>query len=226
MHNSYKFVVFCKYLPVFAFILFSSSSAQQRKRKQQEDGKPIMDKRNTRTLNSIYKALLQLMSEKAFNAITVKELCSRADVNKSTFYNYFNDIFDCREKWMIYNVESVFKIGKDNFKEQNYWELIGEPRPYLEHILDYIEENLFYFKKLYNSPYYGVYISEFKQLLIYYLTKSNHISIYENCQDYLRLVFLCGGIVDSIFSMINKYDRDMLCGTLEELMKASHNQQK
>lgn len=176
------------------------------------------DKRNTRTLNSIYKALLQIMCEKDFNTITVKELCERADVNKSTFYNYFDDIFDCRKKWMVYNVETVFLIGKENFRGMNYIDIISTPRPYLEHILDYIEENQFYFKKLYNSPHYGVYMTEFKQLLVAYIANHNNLSTYKNCPAYLTLIFLSGGIIDTIFAMLNKYDREILCSTLEELV--------
>lgn len=178
----------------------------------------MANKRNTRTLESIYKALLRLMCEKSFHTITVKELCEQADVNKSTFYNYFDDIFECREKWMLYNVETVFQIGRSNFEEMNYLGIIAAPRPYLEHVLDYIEENLFYFKKLYNAEHYGIYITEFKQLLVSNIARSNHISLYDNGALYLMLVFLCGGMIDAIFAMINKYDRDILCGTLEKLI--------
>ena len=42
----------------------------------------------------IQDSLLQLLQEKPLEKITVKELCERADVNRGTFYRYYEDIFD------------------------------------------------------------------------------------------------------------------------------------
>lgn len=45
----------------------------------------------------IQDSLLQLLQEKPLEKITVKELCERADVNRGTFYRYYEDIFDLFE---------------------------------------------------------------------------------------------------------------------------------
>lgn len=46
----------------------------------------------------IREALYELMKDKPLNKISVKEICEVADVNRSTFYAYYLDIYDLHEK--------------------------------------------------------------------------------------------------------------------------------
>jgi AcrR family transcriptional regulator len=57
-----------------------------------------IDRRIRRTKKMLLMGLTKLMSEKKINNITVKELTDLADVNRSTFYLYYKDIFDMVEK--------------------------------------------------------------------------------------------------------------------------------
>ncbi|MGM8212497.1 TetR-like C-terminal domain-containing protein [Virgibacillus sp. W0430] len=43
-------------------------------------------------------SLLKLLKEKQLSAITVKEICMHADINRSTFYAHFSDHFDLLEQ--------------------------------------------------------------------------------------------------------------------------------
>lgn len=61
------------------------------------DNKPI-DRRVRKTKKLLLDGLTRLMSEKKINKITVKELTDLVDVNRATFYLYYNDIFDMVEK--------------------------------------------------------------------------------------------------------------------------------
>ncbi len=56
------------------------------------------DRRVRRTKKTLIEALTKLMSEKKINNITVTELTNLADVNRSTFYLYYKDIYDMVEK--------------------------------------------------------------------------------------------------------------------------------
>ena len=54
-------------------------------------------KGNRRTLYSkkvIIDAFLILLQEKNVNKITVTDICKKADINRGTFYSYYNDPFD------------------------------------------------------------------------------------------------------------------------------------
>lgn len=57
-----------------------------------------MDVRTRHTLSMIRKSFIALIEEKPFHAITLKEVCDRAGIHRSTFYKYFEDIYDWRDR--------------------------------------------------------------------------------------------------------------------------------
>lgn len=61
--------------------------------KQQGEAVPCSaeDRRITRSKRALRLALIALIEEKGFDAITVNDLCSAADLNRGTFYNHFHD---------------------------------------------------------------------------------------------------------------------------------------
>ena len=50
------------------------------------------DRRVSRTKRNINFAFLQLLKQKDISKITIKELCNLADINRKTFYTYFNSV--------------------------------------------------------------------------------------------------------------------------------------
>lgn len=52
-----------------------------------------MDIRIEKTQQAIKNAFIELRSQKPLEKITVKELCRLAQINKSTFYTHYNDIY-------------------------------------------------------------------------------------------------------------------------------------
>lgn len=46
------------------------------------------------TRERIISAYLDLIPEKKWDKISVKDLCARSDITRGTFYQYFNDIYD------------------------------------------------------------------------------------------------------------------------------------
>ncbi len=52
------------------------------------------DRRTKRTKKALKNSLIKLMAEKPIGKITIKELTEAADVNRSTFYLHYTDIFD------------------------------------------------------------------------------------------------------------------------------------
>jgi AcrR family transcriptional regulator len=55
---------------------------------------PTQDRRVRRTRTALRDALLALMTEKGYEAVTVQDLIDRADVGRSTFYAHFTDKAD------------------------------------------------------------------------------------------------------------------------------------
>lgn len=56
------------------------------------------DRRTAYSKKMIRESLYSLMKEKPLNKITVTEICRMADVNRSTFYAYYTDIYDLHQQ--------------------------------------------------------------------------------------------------------------------------------
>jgi AcrR family transcriptional regulator len=63
------------------------------------------DPRVTRTRQLLHQALLGLMMEKSFQAITIQDIADRATVNRVTFYAHFPDKYALLE----YSIREMFK---------------------------------------------------------------------------------------------------------------------
>lgn len=55
----------------------------------------------------VFSVFLKLIEEKDINRITVTEVCKKAEINRSSFYRYFYDIYDLEEKAEMYFIESL-----------------------------------------------------------------------------------------------------------------------
>ena len=88
-----------------------------------------MDKRTIKTRNAITKAYTQALMSHPDRAVTVSEICRIADINKTTFYRNFNDIWDLYYKLIEQFVDYV--ITEDLFAS-----LIANPREYFSALDD------------------------------------------------------------------------------------------
>lgn len=68
-----------------------------------------MDLRAQRTRRSIINAFIELRAARPLEKITVKELSEKALINKATFYQHFNDIYELSETLEEEAIESVFQ---------------------------------------------------------------------------------------------------------------------
>ena len=70
------------------------------------------DRRTQYSKRVIREALYELMQEKPLNKITVTEICALADVNRSTFYAYYTDIFNLHESIIkeFYTVQKLDRV--------------------------------------------------------------------------------------------------------------------
>ena len=52
---------------------------------------PCEDRRIAKSRRALRGALVELMEERGYDALTVNDLCERADTSRGTFYNHFRD---------------------------------------------------------------------------------------------------------------------------------------
>lgn len=68
-----------------------------------------MDMRIEKTKQSIINAFIEIRSHKEVERITVKELCEKARINKSTFYAHYKDIYDLSDQLETELVDSIME---------------------------------------------------------------------------------------------------------------------
>ena len=85
-----------------------------------------MDLRNQRTKKNIHNAFIKLRSQKPLEKITVKELSELAQINKSTFYRHYEDIYalsDILEDEIIKSCIHIFPSADFLFQESGIKEM-------------------------------------------------------------------------------------------------------
>ena len=68
-----------------------------------------MDLRTEKTERSILTAFSGLRAQKPLEKITVKELCEKAWINKSTFYAHYTDLYDLSDRVEAGVVKSILE---------------------------------------------------------------------------------------------------------------------
>ena len=76
-----------------------------------------MDLRVIRTKNSIRNALVELIEEKGFESITVKDITMKAKINRGTFYAHYQDKFDLMTKCQEEIMQGMSDIAKQNIPD-------------------------------------------------------------------------------------------------------------
>ncbi|MEV0831352.1 TetR/AcrR family transcriptional regulator [Nonomuraea rubra] len=87
------------------------------------------DRRVRRTRRLIQQALVELILDKGYDAVTVSDIISRADVGRSTFYAHFTD----KQDVLFSNVEELTFLHPMP-SAQGAGELFSFSRPMFEHV--------------------------------------------------------------------------------------------
>jgi len=80
------------------------------------------DRRVRRTKQALSDALLVLMRQKGFEAVTVEELITRADVGRSTFYTHYADKEDLLQQGL-----DRLRQGLEALQRQGRRDMSGQP---------------------------------------------------------------------------------------------------
>lgn len=148
-------------------------------------------RRVTMTKRLLKTALIELMQEKPFSQITIKELCEQADLNRTTFYLHYSDQTAVLREIEQETAEKTVEYMKHASPSADTVELI-------ETFLKYVKDNATLFRTLLvsservsfkpefirytlseirgNLPYYGDELQE-KYVLTFLMEGSAHLMI-------------------------------------------------
>lgn len=125
-----------------------------------------VDRRIIRTKQSIREALIYLLEEKSFDALTVKDLCMKANINRGTFYLHYWDKFDLLEQTINEFTEGCKKIIlQADELDLNHYQYFDEPLPAMITLFKYFKENASLMRALLGLKSDSSYLSQMKQLL-------------------------------------------------------------
>lgn len=83
------------------------------------------------TRQAIMYSLLKLLQEKSIDKITVKDICELCEINRNTFYYYYNDIYQVIEE--LIKIETEKSLKEDQKYESFYEDFLKKYHLILEH---------------------------------------------------------------------------------------------
>ncbi|MDR1957259.1 MAG: TetR/AcrR family transcriptional regulator [Treponema sp.] len=151
------------------------------------------ESRKTRyTKMALRESLFDLMREKPLLHISLKEICERADISRSTFYTYYNDQFD-----LLKQIEDeIFeKMGGIVVKVRDYSKIINAGLiPIAEEMLGFIADNKKALEVLFSPNgdfnFFVKFVSHYiNQIMSFADTKTG------DSKNRYRIHFIIGGIM-------------------------------
>lgn len=103
-----------------------------------------VDRRIAKTKKAIYRAFAQLLSEKNINDITIKDIADRADINRKTFYNYYDGIYELTSEIENKIIDSFEKV----IREHNVNELLHNPNKMFDELVKIINSDFDFYQHL------------------------------------------------------------------------------
>lgn len=176
-----------------------------------------LDKRSLKTRKRLEDVLFDLLKVNDINKITVKEVTTIADINRSTFYDHYSDIYDLLESVqnrVIYSINTINKnVTLSSFSHNDFNEL--------SILLEYIKENKEIFKILLNGQGNMQFITTLKRIITEkFLKDILGKSDYPNKEHYeLVSSFFISGCIGLIQNWV-KNDTNIKIEELTKIMKS------
>ena len=180
-----------------------------------------MNKQESRyqyTASLMSEALLLLLEQKDYDSITVREVCQKAGVNRSTFYLHYESMNDLLEE-MIGMINDRFKSSLSSVPTDDPSNVILTSEKYLRPYLGFIKENMRAYKvihqkdRLFNSQktFEGFYKSIFSPAL-------THFGVSEEEKEYV-FAFYTQGTVAIIGKWLESNCRDDVEKIIDLIMR-------
>ncbi|SFB04143.1 transcriptional regulator, TetR family [Cohnella sp. OV330] len=99
-----------------------------------------VDRRIAKTQEALKKAVIELMTEKNFDDITIQEIADRADVNRGTIYLHYQDKFDLLDR--------LIESHLNEMGEMDEWACELEWKDALVPYFEYFEKNYLFFSTM------------------------------------------------------------------------------
>lgn len=151
----------------------------------------MQDRRIRKTKTAIQTALSSLLSQKDIKSITVKELCLLADINKSTFYLHYKDIYHCADCFVDEVIEKINQITCS----YNLTELVDNLPLILKSIMKIFHQSKDLYIPFLKSPYLVSSLARIKSSMIENILKNASDNEKKDAMHPLSVTFVVYGIM-------------------------------
>lgn len=180
------------------------------------------DRRARRSRRLLKQGLTELLGEKRFSDITVRDITERMDLNRGTFYLHYTDTYD-----LLQSLEEDVLRAAQEMIDAHRSEADGESlRPIFAPILRYIAENREICESLFRSNASNDFIGRIQQLIYENgagLIRSRYPDAPEERMEYL-LRFVAAGLIGLVrhwFSSDMALEQDRLLEIADGLVNGA-----
>lgn len=156
------------------------------------------DRRIKKTQSAIHAAFAKLLSEKNMEDITVKSLCETANINKSTFYLHYKDIYDCADCLRDTIVDDFNKL----IEPFSFEDIINRFEIFVENIMSMFDKDKNLYMPFLKSPSLAFSSCKMKCLMIE--------KVLEKADDKDRnsVIYRCtvSFVISGIISLLEQYE--------------------
>lgn len=171
------------------------------------------DRRVTMTKRMLRDALIEMLKEKDIYHISIRELCERADVNRSTFYKHYGSQFDLLTDMENNMLDFIVKTIKHNE---------AEPEKIITTACKYLEENIEFARLIINNNVDPAFA---QKLFAMDSVKASALKRFSDINNDAELEYIYNFLIYGAFRVIcvwlNKEDREspeMLAKLINQLM--------
>ena len=122
------------------------------------------DLRVRRTHKLLWEALMAELSERAFEEITVKDICERAMVHRTTFYKHYEDKYALLEQGMRQMYDALV-AAEEHLPPSAF--SVEHPPPYFIHLFEHVAQH----QQFYKLMLCGEGIGRFQKLVKEYIAE-------------------------------------------------------
>ncbi len=181
------------------------------------------------TASLMNQALLILLEKKDFDYITVKEICDKAGVNRSTFYLHYDSIDDLLAETMEYLYKqlkqqflNVLDLSESSIKNLSNENLLLYKTIYSKPYLEFIKKNKKAFMTAVNNPKLFRIDETFDKMYCKYFEPiQKKFNVPEQEKIYMTKFFVSGihAIIIEWIKNDCKDDIDLIAGLIEKLIE-------
>ena len=171
----------------------------------------VKDNQRTRLSKKLFQnAILELLEEKGgIEKISVRELCDRAELNRSTFYAHYAEprevLAEAEDEILAETAEHIKKIGE---------QMTGGGKEFISSFLRYVRDNDRVFRVLLVTAADPAFKSRFMQLSLLSLFQHMQLTMDNEKQQYIYSYLLNGS-----FGVLTQWIRSDYAAAVPELVE-------